>query len=68
MTPLVISGEIPFTLEDRDRLIKVETRLDAIDKRFEQMDKGKLEKLIMTLRELAKAEVKLNEVLKRFNL
>ncbi len=35
--------EVPFTLEDRDRLIKLETTLkelkESIDKRFEQVDK-----------------------------
>jgi predicted PurR-regulated permease PerM len=31
--------EVPYTLEDRDRLIRVEARLYEIDKRFEQMDK-----------------------------
>ncbi|GAB4128929.1 MAG: hypothetical protein Fur0027_13020 [Raineya sp.] len=30
---------VPFTLEDRDRLIKLEQKIDAIDKRFEQIDK-----------------------------
>ena len=31
--------EVPFTLEDRDRIIRLEAKLDEIDKRFEQMDK-----------------------------
>jgi len=31
--------EVPYTLEDRDRLIRVEARLYEIDKRFEQLDK-----------------------------
>ncbi len=31
--------EVPYTLEDRDRLIRVEARLYEIDKRFEQIDK-----------------------------
>ncbi|GAB4487031.1 MAG: hypothetical protein OHK0045_07030 [Raineya sp.] len=30
---------VPFTLEDRDRLIKLEQKIDAIDKRFEQIDR-----------------------------
>jgi chaperonin cofactor prefoldin len=35
-----VSGkEVPFTLEDRDRLIRVEAKLAEIDKRFEQIDK-----------------------------
>ena len=33
------SKEVPFTLEDRDRIIRLEAKLDEIDKRFEQMDK-----------------------------
>jgi prefoldin subunit 5 len=33
------SKEVPYTLEDRDRLIRVETRLEGVDKRFEQIDK-----------------------------
>ena len=35
--------EVPFTLEDRDRLIRMETTIkefkEAVDKRFESMDK-----------------------------
>ena len=33
------SKEVPFTLEDRDRIIRLGAKLDEIDKRFEQMDK-----------------------------
>jgi DNA repair exonuclease SbcCD ATPase subunit len=33
------SKEVPFTLEDRDRIIRIETKLAEIDKRFEQIDK-----------------------------
>jgi len=35
----VFAKEIPFTLADRDRLIRVEAKLEEIDKRFEQIDK-----------------------------
>ncbi len=35
----VLAKEVPYTLEDRDRLIRVEARLYEIDKRFEQIDK-----------------------------
>jgi predicted nucleic acid-binding Zn-ribbon protein len=35
--------DVPYTLEDRDRLIRIETSLkefkDSVDKRFEQVDK-----------------------------
>jgi len=31
--------EVPFTLEDRDRIIRLEAKLDEMDKRFEQIDK-----------------------------
>lgn len=31
------SKEVPYTLEDRDRMIRLETKLDEIDKRFEQV-------------------------------
>jgi len=41
-----LAKEVPYTLEDRDRLIRVESRLegierrlDQIDRRFEQVDK-----------------------------
>ncbi|MDY6933005.1 MAG: hypothetical protein SVZ03_02125 [Spirochaetota bacterium] len=38
-----IAKDIPFTLEDRDRLIKIETTLkefkESVDKRFESVDK-----------------------------
>ncbi len=41
--PFAHSTETPFTLEDRDRLIRLETKLEVgfqqIDKRFEQVDK-----------------------------
>ena len=42
---LLLSGqsvwaeEVPYTLEDRDRLIRVETKIEQIEKRFEQIDK-----------------------------
>jgi Flp pilus assembly protein TadB len=40
---LAWSQEVPYTLEDRDRLIRVEATLkelkDSVDRRFEQMDK-----------------------------
>lgn len=39
----VFAREVPYTLEDRDRLISIETSLkefkDSVDKRFEQIDK-----------------------------
>ncbi|WP_353683551.1 hypothetical protein V4D30_06635 [Thermodesulfovibrio sp. 3907-1M] len=31
--------EVPFTLEDRDRIIRMEAKLSEIEKRFEQIDK-----------------------------
>jgi hypothetical protein len=41
--PPVWGEEVPYTLEDRDRLIRIETSLQefkaSVDKRFEQMDK-----------------------------
>ncbi len=33
------SKEVPYTLEDRDRIIRLEAKLNEIDKRFEQIDK-----------------------------
>ncbi|MBI3815297.1 MAG: hypothetical protein HY279_12650 [Nitrospinae bacterium] len=43
MAQSALAKEIPYTLEDRDRLIKIETSLkefkESIDKRFEQVDK-----------------------------
>ncbi|GAB6183726.1 hypothetical protein [Thermodesulfovibrio hydrogeniphilus] len=38
-TPIYASKEVPFTLDDRDRLIRLEAKLYEIDKRFEQIDK-----------------------------
>lgn len=29
--------EVPFALEDRDRLIRIETKVQEIDKRFEEL-------------------------------
>jgi hypothetical protein len=34
-----LANAIPYTLEDRERLIRVETKLDEMAKRFEQIDK-----------------------------
>ena len=34
-----LAEEVPFTIADRDRLIRVEAKLEEIDKRFEQIDK-----------------------------
>lgn len=31
--------EVPYTLEDRDRLIRIEAKFEQIDKRFEQVDR-----------------------------
>jgi hypothetical protein len=117
-----VSGkEVPFTLEDRDRLIRMEAKLAEIDRRFEQIEKrleqmmsfiwilavifsgltastigfalwdrrtmirpfevrvkeiermrgvdaDKLERLLEALREMAKKNIELYEVLKKFNL
>ncbi|MEJ5299692.1 MAG: hypothetical protein WHS38_01750 [Thermodesulforhabdaceae bacterium] len=49
-SPFCFAGEVPFTLEDRDRLIKLETkveegfkavnqRIDALEKRIDALDK-----------------------------
>ena len=32
--------EIPYTQTDRDRLVRVETRLDNVDKRLDQIDRS----------------------------
>ena len=41
--PCPAGQEVPFTLEDRDRLVRVETSLrefkESVEKRFEQIDK-----------------------------
>ncbi len=31
--------DVPYTLEDRDRLVRVETKVEQIEKRLEQIDK-----------------------------
>ncbi|GAB4219470.1 MAG: hypothetical protein Kow00102_02790 [Spirochaetota bacterium] len=31
--------EVPYTLDDRDRIIRVEVKINEMDKRFEQIDK-----------------------------
>lgn len=36
---LVFAKDIPFTQEDRDRLIRLEVKVEQIDKRFDQIDK-----------------------------
>ncbi len=35
----VWAEEVPYTLEDRDRLIRVATKIDHIDTRFDQIEK-----------------------------
>src|SRR3990170_5779238 len=39
----VYANEVPYTLEDRDRMIRIETSLkefkEAVDRRFEQVDR-----------------------------
>lgn len=35
----VLAEEVSFTLEDRDRLIRIESKLEQHDKQFEQVDK-----------------------------
>ncbi|QCQ20805.1 hypothetical protein [Desulfoglaeba alkanexedens] len=49
----VFAEEVPFTLEDRDRLIRVEVKLEDVDKRFEQIDKRfeQIDKRFIELRE-----------------
>lgn len=32
------SNEVPFTQEDRDRLIRLEIKVEAIDKRFDDIN------------------------------
>lgn len=39
MHQTVFAKEVSYTLEDRDRLIRVETKIEMIDKRFEMMEK-----------------------------
>jgi len=36
---VAIAGEVPFTLEDRDRLTRIEVKLESFEKRFDQVDK-----------------------------
>jgi len=36
---VTFSKEVPFTLEDKERLIRIETKLQEMDKRIEQVDK-----------------------------
>ena len=119
MSSPIWAQEVPFTLQDRDRLIRLEATLkefkDSVDKRFEQlfpflwiisgiftaltvftigfaiwdrrtmirpfeaktkeleekieeMDEKGLKSLINSLREIAKADSRVAEALKKFNL
>lgn len=36
---IVFAKEVSYTLEDRDRLIRVETKIEMMDKRFEMLEK-----------------------------
>ncbi len=57
MGSFAFAVEVPFTLEDRDRLARIEARLEgmenSIEKRFEQVDKRfeQVDKRFMELRE-----------------
>ncbi len=42
----VFSKEVPYTPEDRDRLIRVEARLGEIDMRFESLER-QIDRLVM---------------------
>ena len=41
-SPIAMAGDIPFTLEDRDRLTRIEAKLEnfenSMEKRFQQVD------------------------------
>jgi len=116
---VVQAKEVPFTQEDRDRLIRLEVTMkefkESVDKRFEQIEKrfdqiitfmwmivgiftaitastigfaiwdrrsmirpfesrvkeleeGKIDKVISSLRALAETDTKVAEVLRRYNL
>lgn len=38
VSPIAKAGEIPFTIEDRDRLTRIEAKLESFEKRFDQVD------------------------------
>jgi len=38
---------VPYTLADRDRLIKVETKMDALEHRVDQLDKNLNSELVV---------------------
>lgn len=38
VSSVAIAGEVPFTLEDRDRLTRIEIKLESFEKRFDLVD------------------------------
>jgi len=60
---------IGFAVWDRRTMVRpFESKVKELGTRIEELDKGKLERLISALRELAKVDVKLHDILRRFNL
>ncbi|MEW6687413.1 MAG: hypothetical protein AB1393_14610 [Candidatus Edwardsbacteria bacterium] len=60
---------ISFAIWDRRSMIRpFELKTQAIEQRIKELDEGKLEKLILSLRDLAKVDSKVAEALKKFSL
>jgi len=57
---------VPFTLDDRDRILRIEQRLEAMEERFQQIDK-RFEQVDKRFEELrADMNVRFEQVDKRF--
>ncbi len=62
------SIEVPFTQEDKERLIRLEVRLEEIDKRFEEIDK-RFEEIDKRFEQIDKRFEELREdINKRFDM
>lgn len=60
---------ISFAIRDRRTMIRpFEVKVRDIVERIEEMDKGKVEKLILALQEISKTDGKVEMILKKFNL
>jgi hypothetical protein len=60
---------ISFAVWDRRTMVRpFEAKVKETELRIEEIDKGKIEKLILSLREIAKTDKKIEEILKKVNL
>lgn len=73
ISSMSVAGEMPFTFEDRDRLTRIEARLERskvkqIESQIEGVNKDVVNTIIKVLKEFAMLDVKMGDILKKFHL